>query len=358
MKGIIYINGLIGHDEFEKGVELIDIVSQVKQQPEATSFDVIINSEGGMVDVGFDIYNYIKSINDSGKPVTMIGTEMVASAATVIFMAGSVRILKPNTMFMIHLPWGSTIGTSQEIQDYADMLAECEKKIVDFYKKALNIEESAIFPLLKNETWLTEQQASGLGFVTKTYEPVMAKAKAYFNLKTDKMEGNLKPEDKKFFEDLFAPLAKLFKVKEPQAKMVKDANDVEIDFPDLADTDTIEVGAMATVDGKPAQGEYVMPSGETYVFDAGALTEIKPAGAPDQNAQRIAELEQQLEDAKAAQSTAEQEATEAQNKLKKVETEFTKVKAQINSKFDFDQKKDPKDPPTDPQNRAAGYKKK
>lgn len=92
MIGKIYITGTIG--DFEEdgkvvpGINLIDIVGQVKAQPEATSFDVFINSEGGYVHIGFDILNYLRSL---GKPITTIGTGIVASIATVIFMAGTQR---------------------------------------------------------------------------------------------------------------------------------------------------------------------------------------------------------------------------------------------------------------------------
>ena len=58
------------------------LFKQVKRQPEATRFDVYINSEGGLVDVGFDIYNYLRSL---GLPITTIGSGMVASIATVNF---------------------------------------------------------------------------------------------------------------------------------------------------------------------------------------------------------------------------------------------------------------------------------
>ncbi len=52
MTGNIYISGQIGTFDGTPGTELIDIVSQVKSQPKATAFNVHINSEGGLVDVG------------------------------------------------------------------------------------------------------------------------------------------------------------------------------------------------------------------------------------------------------------------------------------------------------------------
>ena len=48
MLGRVFISGQIGSFEQKKGVELIDIVEQVRKQPGSTSWEVSINnSEGG-----------------------------------------------------------------------------------------------------------------------------------------------------------------------------------------------------------------------------------------------------------------------------------------------------------------------
>ena len=73
------------------------------------------------------------------------------------------------------------------------------------------------------------------------------------------------------------------------------------------------------VDGQPAEGDFLMPDGQTYVFVGGVLTEIMPAQVDD-NAEKIAELEKQLADAKAeieAKSEALAEASNVVATLKK-----------------------------------------
>lgn len=76
MTGNIYISGQIGTFDGVPGVELIDVIGQVKKQPQASAFNVHINSEGGLVDVGFYIYHYLKTL---GKHITTIGSGIVAS---------------------------------------------------------------------------------------------------------------------------------------------------------------------------------------------------------------------------------------------------------------------------------------
>lgn len=75
-------------------------------------------------------------------------------------------------------------------------------------------------------------------------------------------------------ESLFEKVLGKFKHNAMFNKVIQDATGAEIDFTDLPDDAVIELGAIATVDGKPAEGEFLLPDGFTYVFTAGELTEI------------------------------------------------------------------------------------
>lgn len=318
MTGNIYISGQIGTFDGVTGTELIDVIGQVKKQPKATAFNVHINSEGGLVDVGFDIYHYLKSL---GKPVTTIGSGIVASIATVIFMAGSKRLIRENTPFMIHLPWGGSMGTADELEHFADQLRAIEKKMVGFYTKALSIEEQAIMPLLKNETWLTGKQLSALGFTT-TPQQVKAAAKAFIKPQSPFMNGKFTEKDRHWMESLFEKVLAKFKHHHIFNKVIQDATGAEIDFTDLPDDAVIEVGAIATVDGKPAEGEYLLPDGFTYVFAAGELTEI-------------IEPEEDAEEATALRT--ENKALKRQ--LNAIKSEVMALKRQVTSNYSVDGKK-------------------
>lgn len=335
MIGNIYITGEIGIE-----VNLIDIIRQVKSAPEAESFKVFINSPGGFVDAGFDILNYLRSI---GKPIETVGNGLVASIATVIFMAGSKRSIAPNTQFMIHLPWMESVGNADELEQYAKELRAVEKQLLDFYKRELNLEEEALQPLLREESWLTAEQLQTLGFTTS--EPVLATAKAFFKPNN---KSNMTEEDKGWFTGVFNKLEKLLTPK-AKNKVIQDATGTEIDFTDLADDATIEIGAMATVDGNPAEGEYPLPDGSAYFFVAGELTEIRDPEGEDELAELRSEnerLTQELADAQASH----------QEQLNTINTEFNKLKAKVKSQFKIDVKKENtgKGNQGNPENRFAG----
>jgi ATP-dependent protease ClpP protease subunit len=266
MVGKIIIQGAIGKFEGEKSVELIDVISQVRKQPDATSFDVYINSDGGHVDVGFDIYNFLKSL---GVPINTIGQGMVASIATVIFMAGDKRKVMPNTQFMIHAPMISVeMANADEMEFITKDIKETENKLTKFYSQHLNLNTEAINPLLKKDTYLTESQLIDLGFVTQERELQLV-ARVSTNKNNNKKMS--KPSKLQAILNILKGEAEIVN------KVVYTADEKEINFPDLSEEDAILIGAKATVDGVPAEGEIVSADGTTYVFVGGILEEIKEA---------------------------------------------------------------------------------
>ena len=332
MEGTIYINGQIGSTPEQRGVELIDVIQQVKAQVGATSYRVHINSEGGVVDTGFDIFNYFKSL---GLPITTVGSGLVASIATVIFMAGDKRVLTTGTEFMIHLPMGGIDnGTADEIENYAQEVRDCENRLIKFYSQQTGLNSEALQPLLRNETWLTEDQATSLGFATLLNEPIVAKA--YLN----KTEKSMTKEDKSWIEEKFQSILNSFK-KQVVNIVLQDANGVSIEFPEVAEGESPEVGSIATVDGQPAEGEYLMPDGATYVFVGGALSEMI---VNDESVleEELDNLRKQLAEKEAALEASLTTITDQEAQITNIVKEVKELKAGITSRFDGEEKKENK----------------
>lgn len=330
MEANIYINGEIGVN-----VHLVDVIKQVQGVPMAEKYNVYINSIGGSVDVGFDIYNYLISLN---KPITAIGNGIVASVATVIFMAGSQRKLRKNTEFMIHLPWGEAIGTAEDIQNYADILVKYEKKIIDFYVKNTGLTEEAIRPLLKNETWLNSSDAFDMNFTTEQEIDFPIAAKAVFNLNTNNMT-NLSEADKTWIEKKLESIQALFKGTVKNI-VLQDATGVELEFPDVEEGESPALETKVLVDGAPADGSYLMPDGYTYVCIAGILTEIlEPTGDEGEEMAALKAENESLKEQLASANASVLNQTEIVSKLKE---EFTALKSKVTSNFKAEAKKDAK----------------
>jgi hypothetical protein len=235
---------------------------------------------------------------------------------------------------MVHLPWGGVDGNATEIEQYANDLKSVEKRLINHYKTAINISEEGILPLLKNETFLTLEQCKNLGFATQISEPLQAVAHFNFNNKNNNSMTN---EDKNWFESLFNKIVAIGK-KAVNLLELTDADGMIITFPDAVEGSDPQIGDKATIDGNPADGTYVMPNGKSFVFVSGELTEILEPETDELAIanEKIADLESQLATVTASLQTAE-------TNFQLQTTAVLNMKKQITSKFNFEEKKDPKE---------------
>lgn len=262
MNGTIYISGEIGVD-----TTVFDIIRQVKNQPNAEAFLVKIDSVGGYVDSGKEIYNYLINLN---KPITTFTTKAY-SIASMIFMAGSNRIIPEGSIdaLMIHLPWMETQGNHQEISEQLKDLKAVEDDLVDFYAKAVSIDKNTIHSLLSKETFLSATQAKEFGFAT-TLQPVQLAVAKLHNENTEEQTFMNKLNEK--LDSIKNLLLGKSNIK---AELVlQDATGVSLTFPDLNGSDKPALDDKAMIDGKPAEGEFTMSDQSVLKFNGGVLTEL------------------------------------------------------------------------------------
>jgi ATP-dependent protease ClpP protease subunit len=270
MIGTIHITGEIGTD-----TTLLDVIKQVKAQSAAESFLVKIDSLGGYVDSGMDIYHYLKNLSI---PVTTYTTQAY-SIASVIFMAGDTRIIPENAeqALMIHLPWMTIEGNTTIVNEYLAELKSVEDSLVKFYSDEIGIDKNTILSLLKNTTYLSSQESLDLGFATQLQVAQKAVAKLKNNNKEEKEEENFMNKISRKLDNIFNMLSGKIKAE----LRLQDATGVELVFADLDSSEVPEMDSKATVDNKPAEGEFLMADGSTMVFEKGLLTELKPAEVED-----------------------------------------------------------------------------
>ena len=249
-----------------------------------------------------------------------------------------------NSDFMIHNPWGMTGGDSNEVQKYADDLKKLEQKVADFYAAKTNITSERALELMKAETFMSPEDALKEGFITEI--ATVMKAVAYYKPKK-KEQMSKEVLTKKEAESMLGKLGdriKAFLDPKVKNKLIQDATGVELDFTALTDEQTPAVGDLATVDGVAAEGEYLLPSGETYVFAEGALTEIKTA--EEEGLEEITDLKVQLEslmqnllNEKSNVKALKKENKSFKNVLGDLQKEIKSVKKSIGSDFKHDTKK-------------------
>ena len=126
--------------------------------------NVYINSYGGEVAEGLAIYNALR--RHPAQVVTYCDG-FACSIASVIFMAGDVRVMNEASLLMIHNAWTHASGNAAELRKCADDLETITDASVAAYMAGVTISEEELRALMDNETWLSPADALAYGFCTE-----------------------------------------------------------------------------------------------------------------------------------------------------------------------------------------------
>lgn len=122
---------------------------------------VIINSPGGDVQAGQEIYSILKDLKN---PVIINVQSMAASAASMIAMAGDTVRMSPVALLMIHNASTCTSGDYREMQHTANVLQTVNTAIIQAYIAKTGKTEDELREMMDKETWLTANQCLEAGF--------------------------------------------------------------------------------------------------------------------------------------------------------------------------------------------------
>ena len=152
---------------------------------------VHINSPGGDVMAGAEIYSALRehSLNGEGT-VTVIVTALAASAASIIAMAGDRILMHPVAYMMIHNPWTVAMGDAKELRKTAKTLDVISEGLIGAYEARTGKDRDELKKMLENETWMSAATCIEEGFADGIYgadsgaaacavRPVMMSAKAH-----------------------------------------------------------------------------------------------------------------------------------------------------------------------------------
>ena len=268
-KATIFINGIIGEDTV-----LLDVIRQFKSFNNPISVEVIIDTNGGCVDTGMSIFNYLRNLQ---LPITTIAKKAYSIGAS-IFMAGDIRLVEQGVeRIMIHHPWAEFAGTSDEFEYVAKELKSLEKQFAEFYSKYTSIDKDSISELLKNETYLSADEALEIGIATGIKQTLQAVAIYNNNDREEKVKMSKTKKFLKALSEFFADASQL----NINALVLQTATGDEINFSELEDdatpqprTDEVAGDKAVDSDGKPVEGDVVMVDGSTLKFEGGELLEI------------------------------------------------------------------------------------
>lgn len=298
MENEIYLFGEVGWD-----ITIKDVIEQVKETNPDEPLIVNIHSVGGSVFEGLAIYNYLKGLD---REIHTQSTGLVASIATIIFLAGTKRTLYSTSQFLIHLPMAWADGNAEDLEKTAEQLRVIENQLAEIYSKETDLTKEEAIEKMKLDEFSEIDYLLDKKFVTDVIEfQAVASIFTRKDFKNNKNKNNnnnkskimskkklAKKEAKNKFLKLWSKIENYF---EPQNKTVTDGDGVIIDFPDIEDDATPAVGDSAQVDGKSIDdGDRVMPNEDVWTFKDGKLDKITPKESDD-DSEEVEDLKDEVE---------------------------------------------------------------
>lgn len=122
--------------------------------------EVYINSPGGVIDVGSEIYTMLR-----GRPeVKIYITGEACSAASVIAMAGYCA-MSPTALMMVHCVSSGQVGNHSDMEHMAEVLRTADQALCTAYMDKSGMSREEVLEMMERETWLTAGQAKEKGLI-------------------------------------------------------------------------------------------------------------------------------------------------------------------------------------------------
>lgn len=197
---IAEINGYIVSDDWQEIYEMFGIECSCPSQAKSIiaefgkePFTLRINSYGGEVDSGVEIYSYLRDVD-----VTIEITGMAASIASVIAQAApkGKLLMSPGAGMMVHRASVYAEGNEADMQKAKDMLVSTDKRLLSVYAERSGRPESEIKVLMDNETFLSANEAIAAGLAdgiskAKNSEPKLKAVAMFGGMSLDKLKAVL-----------------------------------------------------------------------------------------------------------------------------------------------------------------------
>lgn len=151
------------YEYFEMTATSPQLVRDALQAAAGDDVVVVINSGGGDVQAGQEMYTALRSYEGN---VTIQVYSLAASAASVVAMAGASEI-SPVAQIMIHNVSCRAAGDHRDMEHTAQVLVNANEALAAAYVAKTGKSKENILALMADETWFTAEQAVQEGFIDK-----------------------------------------------------------------------------------------------------------------------------------------------------------------------------------------------
>lgn len=167
-RGIVFWGMKLKNDT---DVEYNDVAEALADLPDdVTEIVVHINSYGGEVAEGVAIYNALRA---HPAKVTTVCEGFACSIASVVFMAGTERVMRPSSLLMLHnasMYAGGDANAHRKAADDLDVITELSRTA--YLSHATDeLTPELLQEVMDAETWVTPETALSWGLATSVDEP-------------------------------------------------------------------------------------------------------------------------------------------------------------------------------------------
>lgn len=182
----IEVSGIIAGWDFEKNrpkntiQELQVELNKLKELKVKNITVKVMGCLGGDFNHSIMIHD---ALVDHPAEVETIGTGMIASGGTHIFLSGKKRKISKNSLFLIHKCLSGFYGNENDIKAELEAQNQVNSRQVALYKEYSSMSEDEIIELMSanngNGKWISAEEVSKAGFATEVYNETSKAAFKY-----------------------------------------------------------------------------------------------------------------------------------------------------------------------------------
>lgn len=143
-----------------------DVKSALQTMPAGEKLIVNINSGGGSVMAGQEIYSLLHGRKD----VEIHIQSLAGSAASVIAMANTCKMSPVATIMIHNVSMSGASGDYHDMQKNAEILKTMNSALAEAYTAKTGKTKDEILKMMDKETWITASQALEMGFIDEVEE--------------------------------------------------------------------------------------------------------------------------------------------------------------------------------------------
>ena len=137
-------------------------VSDALREAGGEEVTLLINSPGGDMTVGTEIYSLLRRYE--GRSVALV-QGFAASAATLLLQGATVRQAEPGALICVHNPSLEAAGDWRELKGAADSARNAREAILDLNAQRSSLDRESLGHLMDKDIWISAEQSRQYGLV-------------------------------------------------------------------------------------------------------------------------------------------------------------------------------------------------